>query len=78
MTLLPQLTGKNTGGQGQKPAICPAGVWVGPCLWVAIYFRKSQGRRDSYSGARDTDLGLWKKGNIAKEAYMAEQVHIRS
>lgn len=50
---------------------------MGPCLWAAIYLRR-QGRRDSCSGARDKDLGLWKKGNIAKEAYMAEQVHVRS
>lgn len=50
---------------------------MGPCLWAAIYLRKSQGRRDSCRGDKDKDLCLQKKGNIARDAYMAERVHIR-
>lgn len=38
--------------------------------------QESQGRRDSRRG--DKDLCLWEKGNITKDAYMAEWVHIRS
>lgn len=68
--LLPQLTGKNTGGQQQKPAICPPGVWVGLCLWAAIYLRESQGRRDGRREDKGKGLCLWRKGNIVKEAYM--------
>jgi hypothetical protein len=36
------------------------------------------GRRDGCRGDKDKDLYLQRKGNIAKEAYMAERVHIRS
>lgn len=77
MTLLPQLTGKNTGGQGQKPATCPAGVWVKPCLWATVYIRKSQGRGDDWptacKGTKDKDQSLQREGNTVKEASVAEQ-----
>lgn len=82
MTLLPQFTGKNSGGQGQKPATYPVGVWVGHCLWAAIYTRKSLGKGDDRpavcKGDKDEDKCLQRKGNIAKKACMAEQVHRRS
>lgn len=78
MILLPQLIGKNTGGQGQTPATCPTGMWVRHCLWATVYIRKSQGRVDGWpmvhKGTKNKDQFLQRKGNVVKKAYMVEQI----
>lgn len=49
------------------------------CGWgpaSGLQFTSGVTREDSRRG--DKDLCLWEKGNITKDAYMAEWVHIRS